>query len=449
MFFRLFLKKDNVALILFVLLLNLSAVNTSFSEENTFLTLEKVEKEGSPILSLEAAGKIALQRDYIIKSYMSISDALQDESVALNTLPDPKLKLGLLNIPTDTYDFDQENMTQKKIGFIQMFPKGDSLEIKSQRAIINSDRNVIKANERKRKVLDLTRKAWLEVYYWVNAKKILDENRILFNDLVEITEGQYAAGKRRQVDYVQAQIELDLLNDKDYMFSEKTEIARAELATWVGDENALKSVGSKLTELHEDIELLKDSENNKKHIDNKLFQHPMVLLSKNKIKFNKKNVELAQQDYKPSWSIDLSYAFREDKPTGIDRANFLSAMVLVDIPLFTGNRQDRRVSSKLKKVSASKNNLDDMLKIMNTKLEKSHKRLVWLKKRIAHYNKTLFPRAEENSQAALLAYQSDRSDFLSLIKARIIEFNTQLQFLRLNVDHVSTEATLSYLLGDE
>ncbi len=436
MFSRLFYRKNNVIETLLLLLLCLFTANYSLANGNTDLTIDD-------------AGKIALERDDIVKSYLSLSNAMQDESIALNTLPDPKFKLGLLNVPTDSYDLDQENMTQKKIGFVQMFPKGNSLEIKSQRALIRSDRNILKANERKRKVLQATRKAWLEVFYWVNAKKILDENRILFNDLVEITEGQYAAGKRRQVDFVQAQIELDLLNDKDYMFSEKEEISRAELAKWIGEENAIKSFSSKLTELHEDIEILKKSENSKKNIDSKLLLHPMVLLSQNKIKFNQKNVELAQQDYKPSWSLDLSYAFREDKPTGIERPDFLSAMVMIDIPLFTGNRQDKRVSSKLKTVSASKNSLDDMLKIMRSTLEKSHKRLIWLKQRMAHYDKVLFPRAEENSQAALLAYQSDRSDFMSVTKARIIEFKTQLQFLRLNVDHVSTEATLSYLLGDE
>jgi outer membrane protein TolC len=436
MFSRLFSRKNNVVATLSVTFFILSTVNNSYADESSNLTIAD-------------AGKIALERDHIVKSYLSISDALQDESIALNTLPDPKLKLGLLNVPTDTYDLDQENMTQKKIGFVQMFPKGNSLEIKSQRAIIRSDRNTLKANERKRKVLEATRKAWLEVFYWVNAKKILDENRVVFNDLVEITEGQYAAGKRRQVDFVQAQIELDLLNDKDYMFSEREEVSRAELANWIGEENAIKSFSSKLIELHEDIEILKDSENNKNNINSKILEHPMVLLSQNNVKFSQKNVELAQQDYKPSWSLDLSYAFREDKQNGIDRPDFLSAMIMVDIPLFTGNRQDKRVSSKLKKVSASKNNLDDTLKVLNTKLEKSHKRLIWLKQRMDHYNKVLFPRAEENSQAALLAYQSDRSDFLSVIKARIIEFKTQLQFLRLNVDHVSTEATLSYLLGDE
>ncbi len=438
MFFQLLYVRPNAIKAFFTTLLYIATVNSSYASPTaTALTLEDVEQ-------------IALNRDFIIKSFQEKSSALQQESIALNTLPDPKLKFGFINYPDDTFKQNQEPMTQKKIGIVQMFPKGDSLEIKSQRALILSDKSQIKMTERKRKVRELSRKAWLEVYYWINAKKILDENRLLFNDLVNITEGQYAAGKRRQVDFIQAQLELDLLNDKDFMFSEKEQIARAELAKWVGESYSKMKLSDKLTELHDNIQVLNQAEQNKNSINKKLLQHPMILLSQNNVKFNRKTVELARQDYKPSWSLDLSYSVREGtNQNGKERPNFVSAMVMVDIPLFTGNRQDKRVASKLKMVSVSKNKLNDMLQVMYTNLEKSHTKLIWLKQRMDHYNKTLFPRAKQNSEAALVAYQSDRSDFLSLIKARIIEFKTQLQFLRLNVDHVSTEATLSYLLGDE
>jgi len=438
MFSRMFFKKSNIKLTMFVLALNIFTTTVSFAEVN------------NKMLTIGAASEIAVDRDFIIKSYFDKSNAMLDRSIALDTLPDPKLKFGFLNYPDDTFKANQEPMTQKKIGIVQMFPKGNSTEIKSQRAIIRSDLSLIRANQRKRKVIESTRKAWLELYYWTNAKKILDENRTLFRDLVDISEGQYAVGKRRQSDFVLAQLELDLLNDRDFMFIEKVEIARAELANWVGESNSNIKLANELTELHKDIELLNDAEQNKKLITSVLLNHPMILMSQNNIKLSQKTVELARQDYKPAWSLDLSYSVREGtNQNGKERPNFVSAMVMVDIPLFTGNRQDRNLASKLKLVSASRNKLDDMLQVLSTKLEKAHTKLVWLKKRITHYKNKLFPRAQQNSEAALVAYQSDRSDFMSLVKARIVEFNTHLQFLRLNVDHVSAEATLSYLLGDE
>jgi hypothetical protein len=53
-------------------------------------------------------------------------------------LPDPKVSLGIMNLPTDTWDLDQEGMTQLKVGVSQMFPRGDSLEIKKDQLQIES-----------------------------------------------------------------------------------------------------------------------------------------------------------------------------------------------------------------------------------------------------------------------------------------------------------------------
>ena len=37
-------------------------------------------------------------------------------------LPDPVLTLGLLNLPTNSFSFDQDPMTKKSIGLLQSFP---------------------------------------------------------------------------------------------------------------------------------------------------------------------------------------------------------------------------------------------------------------------------------------------------------------------------------------
>jgi len=124
MYSHLFYLKSNVKKTFISTIMCIFSVNISFAAQpDRFLTLEDVEQ-------------IALSRDFLVESFIDKSNSLQQESIALNTLPDPKLKLGLLNYPVDTFKANQEPMTQKKIGIIQMFPKGNSLGIKSERAII-------------------------------------------------------------------------------------------------------------------------------------------------------------------------------------------------------------------------------------------------------------------------------------------------------------------------
>ncbi len=53
-------------------------------------------------------------------------------------------------------------------------------------------------------------------------------------------------------------------------------------------------------------------------------------------------VELAEQRYKPEFGIDLTYGGRGgNNPDGSSRSDLFSIMVMMDLPLFHKNRQDR------------------------------------------------------------------------------------------------------------
>ena len=53
-------------------------------------------------------------------------------SIAAGQLPDPQLTIGIANLATDTFAFNQEPMTQLKVGVSQMFPRGESRALKQQ-----------------------------------------------------------------------------------------------------------------------------------------------------------------------------------------------------------------------------------------------------------------------------------------------------------------------------
>ena len=61
------------------------------------------------------------------------------QSIMAGTLPDPTLMLGLMNLPTNGYAFDQEGMTQFKVSLSQKFSRGDSLSLK-QKSLFQSSK---------------------------------------------------------------------------------------------------------------------------------------------------------------------------------------------------------------------------------------------------------------------------------------------------------------------
>ena len=165
-------------------------------------------------LTIERAVQTALERDALINVYQSRGDAYREQSVAEDTLPDPKIKLGMMNVPTDTYTLNQEPMTQVQLGIQQMFPRGNSLEIKSQRAITMSMAEDAKTENQRRKITREVRETWLELFYWLNAEAVVNKNRNLFTKLVSVTKQQYAAGRQKQQDVIRSELELGMLDDR-------------------------------------------------------------------------------------------------------------------------------------------------------------------------------------------------------------------------------------------
>lgn len=166
-------------------------------------------------LSIEQAVSIALKNDPVLVSFQDKEQAFREASIAASALPDPNVKLGFMNFPTDTYKRNQEPMTQVQLGISQMFPAGDSLDIKASRKIDFANAEMAKAKNQQRLIKRQTRKAWLELYYWNQAIAVVKENRILFKNLVNVTGSNYAAGRQHQQDVIRAELELELLADKE------------------------------------------------------------------------------------------------------------------------------------------------------------------------------------------------------------------------------------------
>ncbi len=67
------------------------------------------------------------------------------------------------------------------------------------------------------------------------------------------------------------------------------------------------------------------------------------------------DVDLARQSYKPEWSISAQYGYRDRAPNGEDRADLFSVGIGFDLPpLFTGNRQDRKLNASVALLEAAK-----------------------------------------------------------------------------------------------
>jgi len=395
------------------------------------------------ILSLKQAEQLALQSDPLTKSFYQHAQSFKEESIASDKWPSPKLKLGFLSLPTDSFDLDQEPMTQIIVGYSQMIPRGKSLQHKTE--LIQAEVNIKHADIllRKSKVILNVRKAWLKVYLKEESEKIIQKNRYLFKRQLDVSQSLYAAGRKQQQDVLQAELELSLLDDKLQQISSEKNEARALLSQWVGEQ-------AESYDLHmENHSLNKDIENNVSYLLNLLKQHPLLKKKTEKISASQQQVKLAEQKYKPQWGFDVTYGKRDgNNNDGSDRADFISAMVNLEIPVFTEDNQDRMLSSKKKKIQAEHYEKQDVLLKLQSQLKQAYVRWEKLKTRLYLYDKKVLIQAEQNAKAALNGYQSGVVSFFTLTRASSAELKAKLQRLKLSIEQAVVHAEIRFLVGE-
>jgi len=392
-----------------------------------------------PVLTLEQAEQMALLDEPGIISQQWQMKSLSARSIADGQLKDPKLQVGLNNMPTDTFEFDQENMTQFKVGIVQQFPAGDSLNIRQQKTEKQSELLLSKISERKLSIIKEVRLTYFEIFYWEKAKKTIKQNKRFFSQLVEIVQSMFSVGRNNQQDLIRAQLELSRLDDRIVKITQKVNTQRSKLSRWIGMQNSTQSLTSQLPVL-----AIPDISDDFETLSQLFYTHPKILEIDKQLEISRKDIELVKESYKPGWALNVGYGYRDNAPNGSKRSDFLSAGVSIDLPLFTANRQDKKLLSKEHAYQSLKDKRVAMLRQLVAQLQQEVASEEQLKNRHQLYRKLLLPQASQQTQAALLAYQSDRGDFADVMRAYIDDLNVKLDERRIAVDHLQSKAKILY-----
>ena len=391
-------------------------------------------------LDLDETVRLALLDDPAIKAMQTRASAISDAAVADVQLPDPQLKTGLYNLPVDDFDIDREPTTQLRLGLVQAFPRGKTLQYTQQQTEWLAQAELANSKITERKLVRDVRKHFLELYYQIQAEQVVRESRKLFAQLVDITQAHYANGRVSQQDVLSASLELYRLDDRTTRILNEADKGRAALMKWIGDA-ALLPIDDQFPEL--------PNIPSKETIAAALPEHPLIRTETAKLAASKRKIQIANEQYKPGWSAGLEYRKRfGDDPDGDSRADMMAAMVTVDLPMFTKNRQDKRLSASIQMAESAQLTRDDRLRELKRMLDTDYANWSRLGERSSLYDGELVRDAAANVQASLKAYQSGVTEFTTLMRARITDLDVRLQDLRIRVDRAKSQANLLYIAGE-
>lgn len=389
-------------------------------------------------MTLEEAERYSISHAPEVHQLQQQSDAFKQSAIADKALPDPKMSLGVANVPTDTFSFTQENMTQIQVGLMESFPKGDSLQLRSEQDLIQSASSEQQVKLMQLSILKTIRTQWLSLYLWENSLKVYEAQEKLFKQLVETSEAHLANNKSQQKDAVRAQLALSQLGQKILDAKQQIAMLESQLGRWL--EVSPSQLAVHLPHW--------GAPPNRDDIAQAIKTHPQLKVDQLQSDVSQKGIELAEQQYKPGITAGVVYGLREgDDSMGNSRSDFVGAQVSFDLPFFTANLQDPQLAASKAKYLAMQDKAQADYQDMLSTLNATYAQWQYLQSQQTLYQTQLLSQASMYAKATEVAYQNQQTDFPTLVSAYIQDYETQLAYLKVQVGQLTAQVNLMYLQG--
>ena len=180
-------------------------------------------------LSQQEALEFALLHNQGLAATRSQADALGNVPAQANALPDPMLGFNAINLPTDTFDLDQEPMTQMQVALSQTFPFPGQRGLRRDAAEHDASAATQGVLEQQLQIAAKVRGTWWQIAYLDQALEIIQQNQQLMRDFVEIALTKYKVGKGLQQDVLLAQLELSKLINRQLPLEGMRDAAETDL----------------------------------------------------------------------------------------------------------------------------------------------------------------------------------------------------------------------------
>lgn len=395
---------------------------------------------GAPLTLIEAE-QIALDTDPVVVQLQAQSAALSERAVAEGQLSDPELSFGIAEVPLDNFSLGDHEDTELRLGLSQAFPPGHTRRFRTERMDAMAGVERARGLNQRLLVQREVRTAYVDLYYQQEVKRVLELNHDLFQEMVDITTRQYAAGRGNQHDVLRAQLELSLITDRVEEAIGSIEIARAELTKWITAAHASRPLPDEEPELPVPLAL--------ETILAGLPQHPLLAAEDAGIEAAQKSVAIAQEQYKPQWMLD--FMLSENTGSAFSQRpgpDFAGVFLTMSLPIFTNKRQDRELAASRQEATAARYGRTDRLRELTRIAEGEYANLNRLDHRLELYRERATVEAEQTREAAFNAYQNGLVDFETLVRARALALETELEMLRLQANRLKSRISLLYIAGE-
>ncbi|MCH7886408.1 MAG: TolC family protein [Candidatus Marinimicrobia bacterium] len=399
--------------------------------------------DSSETLSLEGAIEIVIRSNPALNVFNWEIKRADEKLKQAGSWMDPTLNFGMMNVPIESWAFDQEPMTGKQISLMQKIPFPGKLGVKADAASYE----VMAAKEDRLELEGMlirrVKEDYFNLYLADQSIRINTENIGLLKSFVEIAETRYSVGRGIQQDVLKAQVSLSKLEERliNLNFDRKKIVARLNTLmnrdpqTPLTISNTLSKTENILSE-SELMELVEES-------------RPYLKALRYRIKSEEKITNYYRKLVLPDLSVEVIYTQRDELINGIigKGADFLSVNVGFSLPIKPGNRQSSKVEESKASVRISEESYKNALNNVKRDIEINYSDIDKGNELLELYEDRLLPQARQSLNSALSGYQVDKVDFITLLDNQVTLFEYQISNYRILSNYEKSIARIEAVVG--
>ncbi len=420
-----------------VLLLLLAAV-----EAPAFASVDAAASSGSveslhSTLSLAEAVRLALVDQPRIDRFTAEAAGARHAAVAAGELPDPAIFGGIRELPVSgdaAYSLTRDRDTQYVIGVMQDFPRGAKRRAARATEDRIADRFDAEAQLATREVRRDAGLAYLAL--WRDRASLKFAAAMVGDATLDLERARRnaSAGTARQLDVLRADLERATLVDRQTAREQAVVVATSRLERWIGAA-AAQPLDEQLAIA---AQLPSEAE-----IRVRLVDHPMLATLHAGTAVAAARADAARAAFAPDWRLELGYGSRPEYP------DMVMMQVAMDLPLFTRNRQDRRLAAALAEQDAARAAFADAERALVAEALAVRRDVERLDVRLAQFESHIVPTAIAARDAAADAWRRADGDLASVLEARIALLEVRDEALQIRHDAASRRLELDYFLGTD
>ena len=389
---------------------------------------------GAQSLSLEEAlraadaysPRLAAQRHMLISTEAQLGRA--------GELPDPKLRLGIENLPVsgpDAWRYGRDSMTMLQVGLAQEFPNSAKRAALNQRAERMRDVGSASLAAQRAALHRDVALAWLEAHFAERMEVALERLTRQFRLHSDTLSAAVARGRQSATDALALRLALEQAHDRLIEQKRMVERSRIMLASLIGND-ARRALG----EAPDITRFARPRE----QLVGELAEQPQLRLVEQRESLSRAEVELARSSRRTDWMLEVGYGQRSPY---FD--NMLTVMISFDLPLRREQRQDRDIVSKLAEVEQARAMREDALRMLAAEVRGWLADFDTAGRRIERFEGVLLPLARERRAAALAAFQGGRGELSGVLEAERAVTETDLALVQALAERAKAWASLNYL----